>query len=102
MEQNGSVKLKLPHPTRVTFITTSNGEISSITSTNGKLTLMRGKLYKVPVNTKSSLDDHHVFKTKGKLREILDVRNIENGIATIKPLIHSIQITDEMELGSFI
>jgi len=97
------VTIKLPHSTKIRYTMLSSGDNGSLISTNGKLLLSLGRSYKIPVDTEESLDDHNLFKVIGKISDMLDVRNIDNGFATIIPLVHdTVIIKDNMELGTFI
>jgi hypothetical protein len=96
------VKISLKHGAKITFVATATGEKSSIVSTKGKITLIRGRQYYIPVNTNSGLDDHNVFKTLGYLNEVIDIRNIRDNVAVIIPIIHNTTIEDGLELGYFI
>jgi hypothetical protein len=100
--QNTIITFKIPPSTKVTYIATLNGEIGYIKLTENKLYLLRGRVYKIPVNTLLKLDDFYMIKIKGLLKELIDVRNIENGIATVVPIIHNVVIKDNMELGQFV
>ena len=100
--QNNTITFKIPSSTKVTYVTTMNGEIGHLILTESKIHLLRGRVYKIPVNTNLNLDDFYMIKIKGKLKEQIDVRNIENGIATIFPIIHNIEINNNEVLGQFI
>jgi len=95
------VKINLPHSTKIQYCVFT-GESGTTISTNGKLLLSRGRTYKVPVDTVDSIDQHNIFKTIGKVSEIIDIRNIERGYAIIIPIIHNAILFDGMELGQFI
>jgi len=95
------IKVILPHSSKIQYFAFT-GENGSVVSTNGKLILSRGRMYKVPVDTHDSLDQHNVIKLIGKVAEMLDIRNIENGYAMINPIIHNVILHDNMELGNFI
>jgi hypothetical protein len=95
------IKINLPHSTKIQYFVFT-GESGTTVSTNGKLILSRGRIYKVPVDTRESLDDHNIIKLIGKVAETIDVRNIENGYAIIDPIIHNVILFDEMEIGRFI
>lgn len=96
------IKFKIPPSTRITFIATFNGEVGHLKIVDGKIFLLRGRVYKIPVNTDLKLDDHYILKIKGSLKEFIDVRNIEDGIATVIPLIHNVVVTDDMDIGHFV
>lgn len=100
--QGEIVKIMLKHGARIPFTTTLTGEKGYLTSTHGRMSLIRGRLFKIPVNTQESLDNYHIFKTFGRINEILDVRNLEDGYITLIPIIHNVQITDGMELGTLV
>jgi len=95
------IKISLPHSTKIKY-EVFTGESGTTISTNGKLLLARGRLYKIPVNTQESLDQHNIIKIIGKVSEIMDIRNIENGFATIVPISHNAILFDGMEIGKFI
>jgi len=95
------IQISLPHSTKIQYCVFT-GESGTTISTNGKLLLARGRTYKVPVNTQESIDQHNIFKTIGKVAEIIDIRNIENGYAIIVPIIHNAMLFDKMEIGNFI
>ena len=100
--------IRLPKKAKPIFICKhlhgiSTGDAGSLVSTNGKILLAIGRMYKIPIDSNQNLDDHNVFKSIGKISEIMDIRNIEDGVATIIPLLHdTVIIKDNMELGSFI
>ena len=97
------IRVKLPHSTKVKYVMISTGDAGSLISTNGKILLAIGRMYKIPIDSNQNLDDHNVFKSIGKISEIMDIRNIEDGVATIIPLLHdTVIIKDDMELGDFI
>lgn len=96
------ISFQIPASTKVKFITIANGEVGYLKLSEGRLSLLRGRVYKLPVNTRSALDEFNVLKIAGKIREVLDVRNIENGFATVIPIVHNTLITDGMEFGFFI
>lgn len=96
------VKLIIKHGERINFITTATGEKSNMISTRGKISLIRGRQYHIPVNTKDTVDGHNVFKPVGFLNEQIDIRNIRDGFAVIIPIIHNTIIEDGMEIGYFI
>lgn len=96
------VKISLKHSSKVNYISTRTGEPGSVISTNQKLLLSIGRIYQIPVDTKDNLDDFNVFKTVGKLRESLDVRNLRDGFAYIHPIVHNILIQNDEDLGAFI
>ena len=100
--EKNSITFKIPPSTKISYIATLNGEIGHIKLTEDKLYLLRGRVYKIPVNTNLNLDDFYMIKIKGALKEKIDVRNIENGIATVVPIIHNVVIKDNMELGQFV
>ncbi len=96
------VKIRLKHSSKINYVLTRTGEPGSVISTNQKLLLSIGRIYQIPVDTTDNLDDFNVFKTVGKLRESLDIRNIRDGFAFIHPIIHNILIKDDDDLGAFI
>jgi len=95
------IQISLPHSTKIQYCVFT-GEAGTTISTNGKLLLARGRTYKVPVNTQESIDQHNIFKTIGKVAEMIDIRNVENGYAIIVPIIHNAMLFDKMEIGNFI
>lgn len=95
------IQISLPHSTKIQYCVFT-GESGTTISTNGKLLLARGRTYKVPVNTIESLDQHNVLKIIGRVAEMMDIRNIENGFAIIVPIIHNAMLFDGMEIGNFI
>lgn len=96
------ITVTLPHATRIPFVTMATGEVGYIMSINGRITLMKGRIYKIPVNTTESLDTHHVFKPIGKFNEQVDIRNIENGYVSLLTLIPNVLIKDSQPVGYFI
>lgn len=96
------VKLSIPSSTKVNYTSTATGEIGTLKLVEPHITLVRGRSYKLPVNSKEKLDDYTVFKVIGKINELLDIRNIENGFVTVLPVIHNVHLKDGMELGHFV
>jgi hypothetical protein len=95
------IEISLPHSTKIQYFVFT-GETGTAVSTNGKLILSRGRIYKVPVNTTEKLDDYTIIKLIGKVAESIDVRNVENGFAVIDPIIHNVILYDKMEIGKFV
>lgn len=88
--------------TKVSFIVTTNGETGQLKVLQNFINLVRNRVYKIPVNTIENYDNNNVIKVVGKLREVVDIRNVENGYAYILPIIQNAQIQDGMILGKFI
>lgn len=101
-ENTTLVKLSIPKSTKVSYVTTATGEIGSLKLVEPHISLVRGRLYRLPVNTRDSLDSNNIFKAIGKIAEILDIRNIEDGFVTVLPVVHNVHLKDGMELGHFI
>ena len=101
-ENDNVIRLKIPRSTRISYTTLMTGEIASVKITEPHLSLVRGRLYKIPVNNTGNLDDHNVLRVVGKISEVLDVRNVENGIATILPIVQNTFIEDGMIIGTFL
>lgn len=66
------------------------------------VTLQKGKMYYIPIDSKLELKDHTFFKINSDLIDSIDVRNISNGTATIIPLIHGVQLKSGTNLGKLI
>ena len=96
------VKISLKHSSKINYRLNSTGDSGTTITTNQKLLLSIGRIYQIPVDSKGNLDEHNVFKTFGKLRESLDVRNVRDGVAFIHPIVHNVLISDDQELGTFI
>lgn len=96
------VKVKLQHGTKILYRNILTGETEHVASTKNRLILTRGRLFKIPVDTVETLDEHNIFKTDGKLNEILDIRNIQDGFAFILPIISNISLQDGQILGRFL
>lgn len=102
MSEQNQIRFKLDGPTRISFTVTANGETGSIKVINNQFGLLRGRTYKIPVNTNESLDSFNIIKILGKVRETIDILNIEDGYAVVMPIIHNAQIYDGMPIGWFI
>ncbi len=102
LEENNIIKFLLPRSTIIKYITQMTGEPGTLKIINPHLNLVRGRIYKIPVNTEKSLDENFIIKLFGDISEKLEVRNISNGVATVIPIIHNTCISDQMEIGKFI
>lgn len=96
------ITVNMPASTKINFVTLANGEVGFLKLSENKLNLIRGRIYKIPVNTTEKLDDYNLLKLIGKVAENLEIRNIENGIAIVMPIVHNTIIHDGMELGKLI
>ncbi len=96
------VKLNLKHSSRINYIHINSGEPGLIVSTNDKLIIGIGRLYKIPVDTIESMDDYNLFKPIGKSNELFDVRNVQDGFAFIIPIVNNITLKHDQVLGNFI
>lgn len=102
MDTNKIVRISIKDSPRIHYTTTATGEKGTLKIIEDRITLLRGRVYYIPIDNKEALDDNNIFKTFGKINEQIDVRNIENGFAAIVPVVHNIQLKNGMEIGYFL
>lgn len=67
------------------------------------ITLQKGKIYYLPIaNKELNLKDFTFCKINPDLIDYIDVRNINNGLATVTARVHNYQIIDGTHLGDLI
>lgn len=96
------VKISITGSPRIHYVTTTTGEKGTLKIIENRITLLRGRIYYIPIDTEETLDNNNVFKTFGEINEKIDVRNIEKGFAAIVPIIHNVQVKHDMILGYFL
>ena len=85
-------------PVQFTIIATGQSGTTSITG--GKLRLIYGRIYFLPIDAKTSTnsDDFANIKMFSDMADKVDVRYINNGFAAIIPLQNNIMLSDETRL----
>lgn len=100
-EENKDLFINLKDTTSVKFVIEITKEIGH-TMAKDFINLQRGKHYFIPVDKEISLKDHTFFKINPQLIDLIDVRNVDNGFATVIPLMHNVQLLHNNKLGTLI
>lgn len=95
------LNIKLNKSVSVKFIIEVNKEIGQMFASEF-ITLQKGKHYFIPTDSTLSLKDFTFFKINPELIDMIDVRNIDNGVATVIPLLHNVQLKDGITLGNLV
>jgi len=84
----------------VDFAVAATGQTNKMVAANGKLQLMSGKFYMIPVNCEPEIDsdDFANVKVYSDVAELFDVRYVKNGIACVMPLRHNITLSHDQRL----
>jgi hypothetical protein len=70
------------------FLTT--GEQKIIKASNGKINMLQGRLYYIPINADKQINsDMYNIKVPSEIAERFDVRFIKDGYAAIVPIKHN-------------
>jgi len=100
MENNIVIKSKIKPGSKIYFKTLTSGEKGSLVSIDNYIIVTRGKIYYIPINNiMINLDDFYIFKTKGEINELIDVRNIRSGYISIIPIVPNFVVKHDQELG---
>lgn len=95
--------LDLAHGSTVEYKLLKTNDKGTSIVTNGRIHLAKGKLYYLPILDKTlSLDDHYIIKPVGKVNEIIDIRNVENGYVAVLPIANNVILRDGTLLGNVI
>lgn len=101
MSDTNEINIKLNDNKSLEYIVITSAERNRMFC-SGFITLQKGKMYFIPIDSSLSLKDHTFFKINPDLIDLVDVRNINNGTATVIPLIHGVQLKDGVNLGKLI
>ena len=100
---NGAdIKLVLPNNCKIKFLITKTRESGILIIKKQQLRLFEGRMYYLPITSNEKLDDYHAIQTIGSVNEMLDIRNIENQLATIIPVVHGYVVKNNQVLGKLI
>jgi len=84
----------------VDFAVAATGQTNKMVAANGKLQLMSGKFYMIPVNCDPEIDSDNFANVKiySDVAQLFDVRYVKNGIACVMPLRHNITLSHDQRL----
>ena len=84
----------------VDFTVAATGQTNKMVAANGKLQLMSGKFYMIPINCDPIIDSDNFANVKvySDVAELFDIRYIKKGIACVMPLRHNITLTHDQRL----
>ena len=100
---NGTtIKLMLPNNCKIKFLITKTRESGILVVKKQQLRLFKGRMYYLPITINESLDDYHAIQTIGSVNEMIDIRNVENQLATIIPIVHGYVVKNNQVLGKLI
>ncbi len=84
------VVLDIAEPiTQIGYLLSATGETSKTTVTNGKLHMMQGRIYYIPVTTNADSDNYQI-KIMSDIADKIDVRFVKDGFVCIVPLQHNV------------
>jgi hypothetical protein len=101
MDEN-IIKLKIPNNTKIRFIITKTRESGILIVNNNNLQLLSGRLYYLPITTTEKFDDYHAIQAIGSINEMIDIRNVENQLVTITPIVNGFVVKNNQVLGKLI
>lgn len=94
------IKLKLSNPTKILFTLTHTSEKGERILHDGKLSLTKGVIYKLPIeNDTLSTKDNWGIKHEFKVSESVRVLNVDAGIVAVECIVHGFVISDGLVLG---
>ena len=94
------ITLNLKHGVSVDYVLKKTGQWISSVIINKKITLTLDRIYYIPVTDHElSMDDAYIIKPKGEFNEKLDIRNVNNGFAVVRPLVANVILHDGDTIG---
>ncbi len=92
------VKTEIENVPVVAYTHNSTGEVNKVSIINGKLQMMQGRTYYVPVGTEVNSDDYKSIKIPSDMADKIDVRFIKEKYACVVPLQHNTIIKNDQRL----
>lgn len=100
---NTDIILELKKNSRITATSINNRQKTVISLSKDEQILTRQYIYEIPITNKNiEYDDYHAIKIIGVVGEELRVLNVRKGIVVVEPLVHLVNIKDNMVLGKLI
>jgi len=94
-----SVKVNFPDVgARVTAISQATGQSDELIAANGRLKLISGRFYYVPVEPVVNSDEFEHMKIMSKIADKIDVKFVKDGLACIMPLQNGIDLMQGTDL----
>ena len=82
----------------ISYQMVSNQERGKVNTSSGKLRLIHGRFYYIPVDTTIDSDEYHNIKVYSDVATIMDVKYIKDGYACILPMTHNVIIEHGLRL----
>lgn len=82
-------KVEIENVPTVAYTHNSTGEINKVSIVNGKIQMMQGRTYYIPVGTELNSDDYKSIKIPSDMADKIDVRFIKEKYACVVPLQHN-------------
>jgi len=97
-DSESTVCVFLDYGSKIKRTNIKNGDISYVISI-GKLSMIVGHIYEIPVKISNPIPFDLKFTPDGYINERMDIRNVRDNIAIIIPILFPTIITDGEFLG---
>ena len=86
--------------TTINFLITATGQYGKTSATGGKLRLIHGRIYFLPINTEETVssDNYPNIKIFSDMGDKIDVKFVNKGFAAVLPLQNNINLLDNTRL----
>jgi len=76
--------------TEIGYVFLANNEQNTVTVSNGRINLLQGRMYYIPIDKKNINSDKFNIKIHSDVADRVDVRFVKDGFACVVPIRHNV------------
>jgi len=76
--------------TKIGYVFLANNEQNTVTVSNGRINLLQGRMYYIPIDKENINSDKFNIKIHSDVADRVDVRFVKDGFACVVPIRHNV------------